>query len=180
MIRDIVVWPDERLTTKAEAVPKNYAPPGIVQDMIDTMRAAKGAGLAAPQIGVPLRITVLDTQLKWSDGSGFRRYLGDPFDAALVLVNPVVGIKSSWPNGFHREEGCLSLPGEWITLYRPNAVQIKAFDWRGGALLVQAHGLAAGAIFHELDHLDGKLIVDEASSGRRAQIKRRMLRLKNG
>ena len=106
----------------------------LLDDMAETMYAADGCGLAAPQVGVRRRIVVIDT--------------GD--SGLLELINPEI-IKA---------EGCLSLPGEWGITRRPAKVTAKALDRHGNEIIVEGEGLLARAICHELDHLDGKLFID--------------------
>jgi peptide deformylase len=109
--------------------------------MIDTMRAAPGVGLAGPQVGVPLRLAVIEVDEK-----------------ITVIVNPVI-VKSS--GEVELDEGCLSVPGFWGRLNRAERVSVKALDRHGKELRIRdAEGLFAQALQHEIDHLDGFLYVD--------------------
>jgi peptide deformylase len=117
----------------------------LINDMIETMYAAPGIGLAAPQIGVPLRIFVVDLSL------------GHKADELLVFVNPVFlerdGVQLE-------EEGCLSVPGFNATVARPQRAVVQGLDRHGEMRTVEGTDLLARAFQHEMDHLDGKLFLD--------------------
>ena len=113
----------------------------LLDDMIDTMRAADGVGLAAPQVGVLRRIVVIET----------------PNEGLIELINPKI---IAFAGEQRSEEGCLSIPGEWGITRRPAKVTAKALDRHGNEIIVEGEGLLARAICHELDHLDGKLFID--------------------
>ena len=113
----------------------------LLDDMAETMYAADGCGLAAPQVGVRRRVVVIDT--------------GD--SGLLELINPEI-IKAEGEQ--QESEGCLSIPGEWGITRRPAKVTAKALDRHGNEIIVEGEGLLARAICHELDHLDGKLFTD--------------------
>ena len=113
----------------------------LLDDMAETMYAADGCGLAAPQVGVRRRVVVIDT--------------GD--SGLLELINPEI-IKAEGEQ--QESEGCLSIPGEWGITRRPAKVTAKALDRHGNEIIVEGEGLLARAICHELDHLDGKLFID--------------------
>ena len=109
----------------------------LIDDMIDTMNAADGVGLAAPQVGILKRIAVIDV------GEG-----------PVELVNPVILESSGEQGGM---EGCLSFPGESGYVVRPNKVKVEAYDRHGDLYEYEGEGLFARAVFHECDHLDGKV-----------------------
>jgi peptide deformylase len=117
----------------------------LINDMIETMYAAPGIGLAAPQIGVPLRIFVVDLSL------------GHKVDELQVFVNPVFlerdGVQLE-------EEGCLSVPGFNATVARPQRAVVQGLDRQGDMRTVEGIDLLARAFQHEMDHLDGKLFLD--------------------
>ena len=117
----------------------------LINDMIETMYAAPGIGLAAPQIGVPLRVFVVDLSL------------GHKADELLVFVNPVFlereGVQLE-------EEGCLSVPGFNATVARPQRAVVQGLDRHGEMRTVEGIDLLARAFQHEMDHLDGKLFLD--------------------
>ena len=134
----------------------------LIDDMIQTMHAAPGVGLAAPQVGVGLRVFV-------ADPSG-----GSPIDDLVTMVNPRVVERE----GEQREdEGCLSLPGFTARVTRPARLVVRGCDRDGAEVTVEGEGLLARVLHHELDHLDGKLFVDRIQGLRREQIVRRVRKL---
>ena len=135
----------------------------LINDMIETMYAAPGVGLAAPQIGVDLRIFVTDVS------SG--RNAAD----LVVMINPEM-VAAEGIQG--REEGCLSLPGFEALVPRPERAVIRGLDRDGRAREVEGTGLTARAFQHELDHLDGRLFVDRLRGLKREQIIRRVRKLR--
>ena len=132
----------------------------LVADMLETMYYAEGIGLAAPQIGVSMRVCVLD--LRDED---------DPEAGRWVFVNPVV-VESS-DEKEKAPEGCLSIPEMEDVVTRAARVTVRGFDAEGEAIEVEADGLLARALQHELDHLDGVLFIDRLSTfKRRALLKK--------
>ena len=113
----------------------------LLDDMIQTMRAANGVGLAAPQVGVLRRIVVIETEE----------------DGLIELINPKIIAYSGEQEG---EEGCLSVPGRWGITRRPMHVTVRAMDRNGNTFDKTGSGLLAKAFCHEIDHLDGKLYID--------------------
>jgi peptide deformylase len=164
MVREILIWPDPRLREKAREVTQvDDSIRALVSDMFETMYASNGVGLAATQIGVAQRVIVVDTSPRQEDAR------------PLALINPVlVATEGTTTN----EEGCLSVPGEAEEVARAEKVTVKALDRDGKEITVQADGLLAIALQHEMDHLDGVLFVDHISTLKRELIKRRMKRLK--
>jgi peptide deformylase len=126
---------------------------GLIDDLVETMRAAGGAGLAAPQVSVPLRIFAVEVR----DNP---RYPYKPAIPLHVLVNPVVTPRS--PRTFPSYEGCLSIPDVRGLLPRFHEVEVQYVDRDGRPQELVARGLSAGTFQHEADHLDGVLIVDRA------------------
>lgn len=132
----------------------------LVEDMFETMYESKGVGLAAPQVGVNLRLAIID--------------IGeDP----LVLINPQI-LKHSGKETC--DEGCLSFPGLTEKVERAKKVVAEATDLDGSVYEIEAEGLLARAIQHELDHLDGVLFIDRISKARKLQIKHELEILKSG
>lgn len=166
MVREILVWPGPILSTRSEEVESVDAEvKALVADLFDTMYATKnGIGLAAPQIGVHRRVAVIDL----SKGR-------DP-KQALVLVNPVIERREGEVDD---EEGCLSVPGEAEAVRRAARVWLKALDLDGKEYCLEAEGLLAVALQHEVDHLDGMLYVDRLSALKRDLIRKRMKKLKS-
>lgn len=131
----------------------------LIPRMFAAMYAAPGIGLAAPQVGVGLRLAVVDL-------------MPDDKPAPMVLINPeVVGASEDVAT---REEGCLSLPGQYAEVSRPARVRVRYRDEAGATREVEAEGLLAACLQHEIDHLDGVLFVDHLSALKRNMILRRM------
>ena len=115
----------------------------LLDDMVETMRAANGCGLAAPQVGVLRRVVVVEVE----EGQVYE------------LINPKI---IAYSGEQEAEEGCLSVPGQWGITRRPMSVTVRALDRHGNQIDVSGSGLLARAFCHELDHLDGKLFIDNA------------------
>ena len=163
MIRPILRYGEPSLHRKAKDV--DAITPEIdtiVDDMIETMYAAPGVGLAAPQIGVPLRIFVVDV-------SGGRDPAG-----LIVMINPKFVAREGMQL---EEEGCLSLPGFEATVVRPTRVVVKGLDREGSEQEREGMGLLARAFQHEMDHLDGTLFIDHLRGIKRDLIVRRIRKL---
>ena len=147
--------PIRRITKHGERVLKTACPlldyaafkdelPALLKDMWATMAAARGVGLAAPQIGLSLRVAVIDVKPE-----------GKP--SRIVLINPEI---ISLEGELNDEEGCLSLPGVYAKLRRHSRARVRALDENGVSRELSGEGLLARAFQHEIDHLDGKLYVD--------------------
>ncbi len=154
----ILEFPDPRLRTRAEPVVRFDAPlVRLVEDMIETMYAAKGIGLAATQVNVHRRLLVMDV----SEGH----------DEPLEYVNPQLLAREGSEES---EEGCLSVPQVFEKVKRAERVRVRAQDRHGTWFERELDGLAAVCLQHEMDHLDGKLFVDYLSSLKRDRIRRRL------
>lgn len=147
MIRQIVLYPDDRLRQVCQPVSGDVT--DLARDMLDTMYAAPGRGLAAPQIGVMSRLFVMDCS--WKEG------LPDP----RVFLNPVIEERSGQQVN---DEGCLSIPDTPRRVARAARVTIS-FDGPDGRRQEQFDGFAAACVQHEIDHLDGVLILDHPQAG---------------
>jgi len=146
MIRPIVKYGYPVLTRPAEGVTDvTDETRRLIDDMIETMYAAPGIGLAAPQIGVPLRVCVIDI-------TGGRRG-----GEVITLVNPQFVERTGMQL---EEEGCLSLPGHNATVARPERAVVRGLDRNGREITIDGTGLLARALQHEIDHLDGTLFVN--------------------
>lgn len=131
----------------------------LLPGMFAAMYAAPGIGLAAPQIGSPLRLAIVD--LRPND-----------VPAPIVLINPeITRVSEGWAV---REEGCLSLPGHYADVSRPAQIAIRYTDQQGATHTIEADGLLAACLQHEIDHLDGVLFVDHISALKRNMILRKM------
>jgi peptide deformylase len=159
-IRTILHYPDERLRQKAKAV-ESITPEilELVEDMKETMYAAPGVGLAATQIGVPLRLFIVDTASE-----------DEPSDLR-VFINPEIVTRDGkvvW------EEGCLSFPGVHEEIERAESIRVRAMNDKGKTFELEADGLLAVAIQHENDHLDGVLMIDKMGALKRRLALRKM------
>ncbi len=164
MVREIVIWPDPVLKEIAKPVERvDDSLRKLLDDMAETMYAADGVGLAAPQIAVLKRVIVIDTSPR-QEGQKL-----------IHLVNPEI-IRSEGATTY--TEGCLSIPGEAEDVDRAAKVWVRALDRQGKPFELECDGLLAIAVQHELDHLEGTLFVDHLSSLKRELIRRRMKKLK--
>jgi len=157
----ILVVPDPILKARARPVgPSDMEQVRkLVPRMFATMYRAPGIGLAAPQVGVGLRFAVVDL-------------MQDEKSSPIVLVNPEVMARSQ--EEATREEGCLSLPGQYADVTRPARVTVRYIDAEGAKRQIDAEGLLAACLQHEIDHLDGILFVDHLSALKRNMILRRL------
>jgi len=157
----ILCYPDPKLHTVAKPVSTVDARVQIlIVDMLETMYEAKGIGLAATQINVHERLIVVD--------------VSEERDAPLVLINPQMVWSSAETH--LNEEGCLSVPGIYDGVERFDAVTVTALDGQGQSRLIEAEGLLAVCIQHEMDHLLGKVFVEYLSPLKRNRIKKKMLK----
>src|SRR5437867_11706634 len=163
MIRSILKYGDRVVHDRAEPVGA-FTPDihRLVDDMIETMYAAPGVGLAAPQVGAPLRIFVVDVSIG-RDPSGL-----------VVMINPEFVDRDGMQL---EEEGCLSVPGFNATVVRPTRVVVKGLDRMGQPVEREGTGLLARAFQHEMDHLDGTLFVDKLRGIKRDLIVRKIRKL---
>jgi peptide deformylase len=164
MIHPIVKYGDPILETRTKPVEKfDEDFQKLIADMFESMYAAQGVGLAAPQVGVGLRVTVIDV----SNGKNH--------EAKLVCANPEI----IYSEGEQREEeGCLSLPGFRGYVARPQYVTIRAKNISGEQFEMRGEGLLARAFCHEIDHLDGVLFINHLSMLKRDLIKRKIRKMK--
>ncbi len=163
MIRPILRYGEQLLHQKAADVDAITADiDTLVGDMIDTMYAAPGVGLAAPQVGVPLRIFIVDISV------------GRDAGGLIVMINPQFVAREGMQL---EEEGCLSLPGFEATVVRPTRVVIRGLDRDGTEREREGTGLLARAFQHEMDHLDGRLFIDHLRGIKRDLIVRKIRKL---
>jgi peptide deformylase len=160
LLLEIRKFPDKVLREKATKVDNvDEEIKTLVENMFETMYEAPGIGLAAPQVGVLKRLFVVDVTA------------GEDKTQQLVFINPEITEKTGEEVG---EEGCLSVPGEYENVKRFALIKAKALDIKGEEFEIEAEGLLARAIQHELDHLDGKLFIDKLSSLKREMLKKRI------
>ena len=156
-LREIITLPDPRLRQKSasvKAVDKDVRK--LVEDMFETMYAAPGIGLAAIQVAVPLRVVTMDLAKE-----------GEP-KAPLVFINPEV-VSSSDEKATY-EEGCLSIPEYYEEVERPASVKVRYMDLDGKARELEATGLLATCLQHEIDHINGVLFIDYISKLKRDMV----------
>lgn len=155
----ILEFPDPRLRKKAE--PVEHVDDGlrqILDDMVETMYHAEGIGLAATQVNVHKRMLVID--------------ISEDRASPMVFINPEITVIDPEPLG--HEEGCLSVPGYYELVTRPRKVRVEALDRQGKPFTLEAEGILAVCIQHEVDHLNGKLFVDYISSLKRERIRSKL------
>jgi peptide deformylase len=163
-VREIIEAPDRRLTTPSAAVEQiDEDLLRLLDDMLETMYAAPGIGLAAPQVGVLRRAFVADL-----GGEGER--------TPIYLINPEIVARSESTNV--AEEGCLSLPKQFGEVARFDQVRVRYLDREGATREIEADGLLARCLQHEIDHLNGILFVDHLSALKRTMILRRLAKAK--
>jgi peptide deformylase len=156
----ILEFPDPRLRTRASPVESvDDALRGLIDDLFETMYEAPGIGLAATQVNVHKRVLVVDVSADKSE--------------PCALINPVIlekdGITAT-------EEGCLSVPGYYEEVERAEHIRVKFVDRSGEEVEMEAEGLLAVCIQHEMDHLDGKLFVDYLSEAKRTRIRKKLVK----
>ena len=157
-ILDILHFPDERLRHKALPVEEvDERVRQLIDDMFDTMYEAPGIGLAAVQVNVAERVIVVD--------------VSEDRSQPLALVNPEI---TSLEGIEEMDEGCLSVPGVFEKVKRADAIKVKALNRDGESFEMEAQGLLAVCIQHEIDHLDGKLFIDYLSELKRQRIRKKL------
>ena len=163
-IREIRKYPDPVLrakTARVEAIDESIS--RLIEDMVETMHAAPGVGLAANQVGVSLQVAVIDISMREEKERGKRHPL-------VVIINPVI---VSSEGSVVEEEGCLSIPDYAETVKRAARVKVRAQDRTGKSFELEAEGLMAKALQHEIDHLNGILFVDRLSTLKKSIFKRK-------
>ena len=165
-IRTIITEPDKLLRQVSKPVGKvGKKEQELMTDMLETMYAANGIGLAAIQVGIPLRIIVMDI-CKENNKKEPR-----------FFVNPI--IKNKDPFKATYEEGCLSVPNQFAEVDRPSKCEVEYLDYNGNKQLLKAEGLLATCIQHEMDHLEGILFIDYLSKLKRSMIIKKLSKLKS-
>jgi len=155
--REIIILPDKRLRLKSASVEKiDKSVRALVDDMFETMYEAPGIGLAAIQIGVPQRVVAMDLARK------------DEPKAPQVFINPEVTWRSDEKSA--AEEGCLSIPDYYEEVERPAAIKVKFLDLDGKQHEIEASGLLATCLQHEIDHINGVLFIDHISKLKRDMV----------
>ena len=156
----ILEYPDPRLRIRAQPVTKvDDEIRLLVEDLLETMYAAPGIGLAATQVDVHKRLIVLD--------------ISEERNAPHVLINPEIVASEGSVN---TEEGCLSVPGTYDYVDRAQKIEVRALDTNGDSFVLEAEDILAVCIQHEIDHLDGKLFVDYLSEMKRQRLRKKALK----
>ena len=165
-VRTILTEPDSFLRKVSKPVEKvGKEEKLLMNDMLETMYAANGIGLAAIQIGVPKRIIVMDLGKK--DGKKDPRY----------FVNPVIKNRNDSKSTY--EEGCLSVPNQFAEIDRPSKCEVEYLDYNGEKKILKAEGLLATCIQHEMDHLEGILFIDYLSKLKKTIILKKLSKNKS-
>ena len=165
-IRTIITEPDKLLRQVSKPVSKvGKKEQDLMTDMLETMYAANGIGLAAIQVGIPQRIIVMDICKE--------KNKKEP----RFFVNPI--IKNKDPFKATYEEGCLSVPNQFANVDRPSKCEVEYLDYNGNKQLLKAEGLLATCIQHEMDHLEGILFIDYLSKLKRSMIIKKLSKLKS-
>lgn len=161
-VRPIVVWPDPRLREKTRAIAEvTDEVRALYRDLADTMYAYDGVGIAAVQIGVSLKMFLVDSKVA---GRGE----GDP----VAFINPeIVSVSADKDRS---EEGCLSFPGIFVPIERPRQARLRAMGIDGQMFEAEGDGLFGRCMQHELDHLTGKLMIDFVGPLKKRQIKKKL------
>ena len=164
-VKTILTEPNKLLRQISKPVEKvGYEEKKLMDDMLDTMYAANGIGLAAIQIGVPKRIIVMD--ISKDENKKEPRY----------FVNPIISNKDTLKATY--EEGCLSVPNQFAEIDRPSQCDVEYLDYNGNKKILHAEGLLATCIQHEMDHLEGILFIDYLSKLKRSMIIKKLSKLK--
>ena len=156
-IKDIITVPDEILKKISEPIEKvGVNETKLINDLFETMYKSKGIGLAAVQVGILKRILVIDVSNQ------------DKKNEPMTFINPVIKKVSEETSIY--EEGCLSVPGQFAEIERPNMCDIEYLDYTGNKKLLKADSLLATCIQHEMDHLEGILFIDYLSKLKKSMI----------
>lgn len=179
MVLEIVKYGDPVLRTKGRKITE--IDPGVRQlaaDMLETMRAARGLGLAAQQVGAPLQLTIVDVAAVQQERPSTMTMDGQPMDIdqqmPLTLINPQLELGAERDVG---SEGCLSFPEMSADIARASRVKVRAQTLDHGEIIFEATGLLARALQHEVDHLNGVLFIDRMNSATKAGLGGRLKRL---
>ena len=158
----ILIFPDQRLRTVAKAVTDiDEEVKTLSKDLLETMYEGNGIGLSATQVNIHKRILVVD--------------VSEEKDSPMIFINPSVEVLGQEEKIYG--EGCLSVPGFFEDVSRPDKIKITAQNLDGEKFSIEAEGLLAVAIQHEMDHLDGKMMVDFLSNLKREMIRKKMAKL---
>jgi peptide deformylase len=173
MIRNIVVYPDKRLKLISKEVTSFDAKLcDLLDDMYETMCDKNGVGLAAIQVGVDMRVLIINVPLEVADGEH-----DQPKENTLEMINPVITHKEGSEKF---QEGCLSIPGVYEDILRAKMVKVEYFDRDGNKQTIEDDDFLAVAIQHEIDHLDGKVFIEKLSFIRRKKFEKEWAKIQKG
>ena len=165
-IKNILTEPNKILRQISQSVEKvGNEERQLMDDMLETMYSANGIGLAAIQVGVPKRIIVIDISRE--------KEKKEP----MFFINPIVNNKNNILSTY--EEGCLSVPNQFAEIDRPSTCQVKFLDYHGEEKIIEAEGLLATCVQHEMDHLQGILFIDHLSKLKKSIILKKLSKQKN-
>ena len=157
---EIKTYPEKVLKQRASAVKEiDGKLQRLIDDMVETMYAAPGIGLAAPQVGISKQLMVIDVSLREEEGKPL-----------IVLINPEI---THTEGEMESEEGCLSLPGYITQIKRSERIEVCGLDRKGKPMKIEGQGLLSRALQHEIDHLNGTLLIDRISSIKREFFKKK-------
>lgn len=163
-IRKIIYLPDPRLRKRSVEIDKfDEKLSTLIDDMLETMYEGKGIGLAAPQIGINLRLAVIDIEVSKKT------------EDQLIMINPQIIDRKGEVKS---QEGCLSVPGVYETVKRSEWIKLSALDRHGEPFEIEAEGLFGYCIQHEIDHLDGKVFIDMLSPLKRNLARKKLEKYK--
>ncbi len=168
-VRPVVIWPDDRLRQASVAITAfDDGTRALYQDLVDSMYADNGLGIAALQLGDPRRMFIVEPKLA-----------GRPeTELPVAFINPeILEVSDDQQDS---EEGCLSFPDIYIKVKRPMRAKVRAQDLSGAWFELEGEALLARCLLHELDHLTGKLLVDFVGPLKRTMIKKKLTKLKDG
>ena len=169
MVREIVVYPDKRLKLiSKEVVTFDGALHDLLDDMYDTMRAHNGVGLAAIQVGVDVRVLIINIPLELEYGEGVE-HTDQPKENTIEMINPVI-VEADGAEKF--QEGCLSIPGVYEDVERAKHVKVEYFNREGEKQIIEDDDFLAVAIQHEIDHLEGKVFIEKLSYTKRKKFEK--------
>jgi peptide deformylase len=166
-VRPVVVWPDDRLRQPSVAIEAiDASVRALYQDLVDTMYAENGVGIASLQIGDPRRMFIVEPKLAGREST----------DQPVAFINPEI----VWTSDEQQdsEEGCLSFPEIYIKIKRPMRARVRAMGLDGQWFECEGHGLLTRCMLHENDHLTGKLMVDFVGPLKRQMIKKKLQKVK--
>ena len=176
MIYPIVIYGDPVLTKRAEDIDSSYPDlKELIEDMYATMHKASGIGLAAPQIGKPIRLFVVDASPIADDEEEEKAYLKD-FKRVFINAEILEESEDEWKF----EEGCLSIPGIRENVERPETIKMRYEDEKFETHIEEFSGIAARIIQHEYDHIEGVLFIDHLSAFKRSLLKGKLINMTKG